>query len=144
MRLLTRHEDIRLKPYRCTSGKLSIGVGRNLDDVGISVSEAQLMALNDITRVNADLDRELPWWRELSETRRLVLQDMCFNMGIGNRKRGLLSFVNTLEHIRRGRFDEAAQGMLASKWAVQVGRGPGQRAHRLAEMMRTDKFPTDV
>ena len=28
---LVRHEGLRLKPYRCTAGKLTIGYGRNLD-----------------------------------------------------------------------------------------------------------------
>jgi hypothetical protein len=27
---LIRHEGLRLKPYRCTAGKLTIGIGRNL------------------------------------------------------------------------------------------------------------------
>ncbi len=27
---LVRHEGLRLKPYRCTAGKLTIGIGRNL------------------------------------------------------------------------------------------------------------------
>lgn len=27
---LVRHEGLRLRPYRCTAGKLTIGIGRNL------------------------------------------------------------------------------------------------------------------
>ncbi|MDY0127369.1 MAG: hypothetical protein RBR69_04500 [Candidatus Cloacimonadaceae bacterium] len=37
---LVRHEGLRLKPYRCTAGKLTIGIGRNLNDCGITQSEA--------------------------------------------------------------------------------------------------------
>ena len=37
---LILHEGLRLKPYRDTVGKLTIGVGRNLDDVGITRAEA--------------------------------------------------------------------------------------------------------
>ncbi len=33
---LVRHEGLKLKPYRCTAGKLTIGIGRNLDNCGIS------------------------------------------------------------------------------------------------------------
>ena len=59
---------------------------------------------------------------------------MVFNMGAGSPKGGgLLSFVNTLSEIRRGEYAIAADMMLASKWAAQVGR----RAVRLATMMRT-------
>ena len=31
---LTLHEGSRSHPYRCTSGKLTIGVGRNIEDRG--------------------------------------------------------------------------------------------------------------
>ena len=45
---LVRHEGLRLKPYRCTAGKLTIGIGRNLDDCGISKTEAYVLLENDI------------------------------------------------------------------------------------------------
>ena len=38
---LVRHEGLRLKPYRSSAGKLTIGIGRNLDDRGIRQKEAQ-------------------------------------------------------------------------------------------------------
>jgi lysozyme len=128
-RQLRLHEGLRLDPYRCTAGKLSIGIGRNLDDVGISMAEAFVMLDADIARAERDLDRRLPWWRELDEVRQRVLVDMCFNLGVG----GLLTFKNTLAAIHEGDFARAARGMLASRWASQVGR----RADRLAEMMRS-------
>ncbi|RJG06237.1 lysozyme [Noviherbaspirillum cavernae] len=124
-------EDIRLKPYRCTAGRLTIGVGRNLDDVGITKSEAMMLLGADIDRVEADLDRCLPWWRGMSDVRQQVLSNMCFNMGIGNSKRGLLSFRNTLAAMQRGDYKVAARGMRDSSWANQVG----ARAERLAKMM---------
>jgi len=45
---LEHHEGLRLKPYKDSVGKLTIGIGRNLDDVGISKSEALLLLQNDI------------------------------------------------------------------------------------------------
>jgi lysozyme len=128
IRELVRDEDLRQKPYRCTAGKLTIGIGRNLDDVGISVDEAYFLARNDVAKVVVQLDHELPWWKDLDETRQRVLANMAFNLGIN----GLLGFKNTLANIQAGRYLEAAQGMLASKWAKQVG----PRAERLALMMR--------
>jgi lysozyme len=128
IRELTRDEGLRLKPYRCSAGKLTIGIGRNLDDVGISHGEAEILLRNDIARAEADLDRDLPWWKTLDEVRRRVLVNMAFNLGI----RGLLGFKNTLELVRTGRYLDAAQHMLDSKWAKQVG----PRAVRLATMMR--------
>ncbi len=131
---LRLHEGERLRPYRDTIGKLTIGIGRNLDDTGITRDEADYLLIADILRSERDLDEHLPWWRMLDPIRRRVLVDMCFNMGIGTPGgRGLRSFVNTLEHIRMGRYHEAADGMLRSRWSDQVG----ARSERLAEMMRS-------
>lgn len=125
---LIRDEGLKLKPYRDTVGKLTIGVGRNLDDVGISEAEAATLLESDIARTAKALDLNLPWWITLSEERQRVMLNMAFNMGI----RGLLGFKNTLAAIQAGKFEDAANGMLASKWAGQVG----NRAQRLAQMMR--------
>lgn len=131
---LTRSEGVRLRLYVDTEGKQTIGIGRNLTDVGISRSEADFMLRNDIARAIRDLDRELPWWRKLSEPRQRVLADMCFNMGIGEYgKTGLLSFTNTLRAIEHGDYLAAAMGLLKSKWAEQVG----DRATRLAKIMES-------
>lgn len=146
---LVRDEGERLKVYRCTAGKLTIGVGRNLDDVGISASETRQLGITvrscaangitrsqsralldgDISRCEADLDRRLAWWRALDPIRQRILVNMCFNLGI----KGLEGFVNTLAMIKTGRYADAAVNMLKSKWAGQVG----QRANRLSLMMRT-------
>lgn len=131
---LRLHEGERRKPYRDTVGKLTIGIGRNLDDKGLRRDEIEYLLANDIADARADLDRYLPWWRGLDPVRQRVLIDMVFNMGAGSPgKGGLLSFVNTLSEIRRGNYGIAADMMLASKWAQQVG----GRAVRLATMMRT-------
>lgn len=125
---LIAHEGLRLKPYADTVGKTTIGVGRNLDDRGISMHEAMILLDNDIETVEDDLDQRMPWWRGLTEARQRVLADMCFNLGIAR----LEGFRNTLSAIKAGDYAAAAESMLASKWATQVGR----RAHRLAKMMR--------
>lgn len=123
-----RDEGVRLKPYRDTVGKLTIGTGRNLDDVGISIDENDYLLMNDISRVERELDQYLPWWRGLDAVRQRVLANMCFNLGIA----GLLGFKQTLQFIQSGQYEAAASAMLASKWASQVK----QRAVRLADMMR--------
>jgi lysozyme len=130
---LELHEGRRRKPYADTVGKTTIGIGRNLIDVGLSDDEIDLMLAHDINRTIQDLDIHLPWWRQLDEVRARVLVDMAFNMGVGNASKGLLSFRNTLNLVEEGMYALAANNMLASKWARQVGR----RAIRLADMMRT-------
>lgn len=129
---LLRHEGLRLKPYRCTTGKLTIGIGRNLDDCGISQTEAYALLENDIHNCQKQLLEEIPEiYNHLDEVRKSVLLNMCFNLGIG----GLLGFNNTLAFIAAGDWERAANGMLASKWAKQVGR----RAIELSELMRKGK-----
>ncbi|OPZ42219.1 MAG: Phage lysozyme [Bacteroidetes bacterium ADurb.BinA104] len=129
---LVRHEGLRLKPYRCTAGKLTIGIGRNLEDRGISQKEAYAMLERDILDFEQQLLNEIPEvYNKLDEVRQSVLLNMCFNLGI----KGLLEFKNTLAFIDAGDWERAANGMLASKWAKQVGR----RAIELSELMRKGK-----
>lgn len=129
---LIRHEGLRLKPYRCTAGKLSIGIGRNLDDCGISQTEAYVLLENDIQNCEKQLLDEIPEiYNGLDDVRKSVLLNMCFNLGI----KGLLEFKNTLTFIAAGDWERAANGMLASKWAKQVGK----RAIELSELMRKGK-----
>lgn len=125
---LERDEGRVFKPYEDSVGKITIGVGRNLTDVGITNAEADFLLTNDIERTCDDLDRELPWWRDLDEERQRVLCNMAFNMGIVK----LLTFTNTLAYVQAGDFGKAADNMMLSKWARQVG----PRALRLAERMR--------
>lgn len=129
-------EGLRLKPYRDTVGKLSIGIGRNLDDTGISEGEAHALCENDLDRAEALLDRQIPWWRGLDAVRQEVLLNMAFNMGWGNGRKGLSSFRNTLASIKAGLWINAARGMRASRWAKQVG----DRASRLASAMEHGTF----
>lgn len=127
-------EGLRLKTYRCTAGKLSIGIGRNLDDVGISKEEAYYLLGNDMTRAIRDCEKE-PWWPAVKDddVRARVIIEMVFNMGIGTETRGLRSFRNTLKALEQQDWARVAAGMRSSKWAQQVGR----RSERLARMMET-------
>ena len=136
IRQLRLHEGERLKPYRCTAGKLTIGVGRNLEDRGISAEESAMLLANDIAAMERELQHALPWAATLDEVRQRVLLDMAFNLGIV----GLLAFKRTLGAIAAGQYQQAATMMLDSKWARQVG----QRAERLSRMMATGKDPREL
>jgi lysozyme len=126
---LRRDEGVRLKPYLCTAGKMTIGVGRNIEDIGITDMEADYLLENDIERVVAELDRSLPWWRDLSGKRQEALINMCFNMGISR----LMTFRKMLGALKSGRYDDAAMEALNSKWARQVGARSKRIAAALAE-----------
>lgn len=126
---LIRDEGIRLKPYKDTVGKWTIGAGRNLSDKGISLSEVEVLLDNDIRDTMIQVGERLPWVIDLDEARRGVIYNMAFNLGVG----GLLGFRKTLEHVQLGEWALAAIEMLNSQWAQQVG----PRAHRLARQMET-------
>lgn len=129
---LKRDEGLRLQPYRDSVGKLTIGYGRNLDDVGISGEEAEILLEHDAERAWKALYSRLPWVINLDEVRRAVLVNMAFNLGIA----GLLQFKNTLALAESGKYREAAAEMLKSKWAQQVG----ERAARLARQMESGQW----
>lgn len=126
--MIKRHEGLRLKPYRDTVGILTIGYGRNLEDVGISEDEAELMLQNDIAGARKRLEEIFTAASTLSGPRYNVLVDMIFNLGPG----GFMGFRKMRKAVEEGDFERAAQEMLDSKWAVQV-KG---RAEELARMMR--------
>ncbi len=138
---LIRHEGLKLKPYRCTAGKLTIGVGRNLDDRGVSNSEAMYMLDNDIELAINELTSKEPVFGTLDEVRQRVLVDMHFNLGYARLK----GFKNFWAAIARRDWKTAAFEMLnnktaagvvtPSKWAIDVG----PRALRLAVMMETGR-----
>jgi lysozyme len=125
--LLAKHEGLRTKPYRDSLGILTIGFGRNLEDVGVRVSEAHLMLENDIDDVDLQLRRLIPCYQFLTNARQAVLVDMGF-MGVTK----LLQFKKMLGALERGDYQLAAIEILNSKWATQVG----TRATELAAIMR--------
>ena len=126
---LRLHEGVEHKPYVDTVGKTTIGVGRNLDDVGLTDDEIDYLLDNDIHTVMSELDVWWAGWRELDEVRQRVLADMMFNMG----RPTLNKFENFYAALVDGNYEQASVEMLDSRWAEQVG----QRAQRLAGMMAT-------
>ena len=126
---LIAHEGLKLRAYTDTTGHLTIGVGRNLSDVGITRDEALDMLETDIERAMGALFLRWPWAESLDPVRQRVLIDMVFNLGAD----GFGKFTRMLAAARAGDYETAAAEMLASRWAEQVG----QRALTLATMMRT-------
>lgn len=126
---LIRDEGMRKFPYVDTVGKISIGTGRNLTDVGLSEDEVDFLLQNDIQYVLTTLNRRLPYFQSLDPVRQGVLTNMCFNMGF----RGLEAFQNMLTAFAKGDWETAAAEMMASRWASEVK----DRATRLAQQTRT-------
>jgi lysozyme len=126
---LVLHEGLRLTPYVDTVGKITIGIGRNLTDRGITEAQAYAWLDEDIAVAVRELTARFPWFAALDEIRRRVLIDMHINLGM-QRLKGFRQF---LGYVEAQDYRKAAEEMLASRWATQVG----GRATRLAGMMRT-------
>lgn len=132
---LRRDEGVRYFPYIDSVGIQTVGVGHNMKALPLPaawnfpLTDAQVNQLlaSDLANVFKDLDHFLPWWRNLTYVRQRCIANMCFNLGITS----LMGFKNTLASVQSGHYADAAKGMLASKWAAQVG----DRAKRLAVMM---------
>lgn len=148
---LTRDEAKRLKVYKCSAAKNTIAIGRNLDDVGLSAAELQMIGAsmadilagkvtltdehcdviyaNDIRRCKAELDRNCPWWKTLPEPAARGLINMLFNMGWPR----LSGFKNMLKALEDRDFSRAAVEAENSKWFGQVG----DRAKRICKLFQS-------
>jgi len=129
---LIDHEGLELKPYQCTADKLTIGVGRNIEDRGITEDEARYLLKNDIKIVEDELLERKPEVAGLDSVRQRVLVDMGFNVGLPI----LMKFQNMWAAIEEEDWDEASAQMMDSRWAKQVGR----RAERLSQAMKTGEW----
>ena len=126
---LLYHEGIRLKPYRCSADKLTIGIGRNIEDVGITEEEAFYLLNNDIKKVVEQCQRNFEWFDGLSDLRKEAIVNLVFNMGFGK----FLQFKKTIKHIENEEFELAGAELLDSRYAQQVGQRAIDVANQLAD-----------
>lgn len=124
---IKKHEGFRSHLYSDSVGKTTIGYGRNIEDNGISKSEANFMFDNDIARCQSDLI-SFTWYTNQPTNIQNALMNMCFNMGI----RRLLTFKKMIAAIESRDYTKASMEALNSLWAEQVG----QRAKDVALMIR--------
>ena len=128
---LRLHEGVRSKVYLCSEGYETIGVGRNVSESGIGLSDDEIAYLlaNDIARCEQEIAERFDWFDDLDPVRQDAIIDMAFNLGITR----LSQFQNMLRALSESRFSDAATEALDSRWARQVG----QRAQTVAAMIRT-------
>lgn len=112
---IKRFEGLELKPYKCPAGKLSIGYGRNLQDNGITINEANLLLENDLLNIKLELEDKLPVFTKLDDVRQNVLIEMAYNMGVPR----LLRFKHTIKSLELYEFEKASKEMLDSRWHQQ-------------------------
>ena len=140
-KMLSRHEGWKNKPYRCTANKLTIGVGHNIEAKGLPddirafldengyITDEMINRLLDVDIADAtkDAKRLYPGLDSFTDARKAALIDFLF-VGYGTAKK----FINTNRAINEGRWEDAADGILKSLYARQVG----NRAKEIAKMLR--------
>ena len=129
---LVRHEGLRRLAYEDSLGILTIGVGRNIQEVGLSDDEIYYLLKNDIRRCETELDNAFRWYKHLDQVRQEAMINLCFNLGITR----LRKFKHALRAMEAKDYEDAADEFLDSLWATQVG----QRAVEVAEMIRTGNY----
>ena len=132
--MLRRHEGVRNFVYMCSEGYETIGVGRNIADSGLGLSDDEVDYLldNDIKRGREELNDEYYWFGALNAARQEAMIDISFNLG-QTRLRG---FKKALDAMSSEDFDRAADEFMDSRWSEQVG----NRAAAVKEMIRTGEY----
>jgi lysozyme len=157
-RLLIRHEGIKLTPYRCSLGFLTIGVGYNIDarglkpiskaigrevtiealtQKGLTLEEAFKLLRADLRHFLTEIQARFPEFEQLDEVRQSAVVDFVFNLGLA----GAAKFKTTLRFLRMALrqtspdlkeacFTAAAFHAANSLWAQQVDDGLGRKFGR--------------
>lgn len=150
-------EGVKSVVYRDSLGYLTIGIGHLIDprrggflppyaqlelDTKGYISDTTITKLyrEDLSKVLEDLETHLPWCFNLDSTRRDVLIDMCFQMGIGSKTsgKGLLGFTNSLRLIKEGDFKRAGENLKQSAWFRQT---PNRAKRRIEEIVTGTPYP---
>ena len=121
---IKRHEGLRLHPYQDSRGVWTIGYGHTGP---ITLEAAEVLLNQDIARAVSDFYRMPDWIDKLDITRKRVLVNMIFNLGL----QGLKTFKKMLSALERKDYQTAAIELLDSKYARQVG----SRAEELAKQL---------
>jgi lysozyme len=128
---LKRDEGVRLKPYTDTVGKLTIGAGFNLTDVGLYPEEVDFILANRIAKLRAEL-APFQWYSALDSVRQGAIENMAYNVGLPS----LLHFPHLIAELAKQDWVAAAREMRDSIWAKQVG----DRAVRLEHQILSGEW----
>ncbi len=140
--MLRLHEGYRDMVYNCPAGKRTIGYGHNIDANGlppaiadrlkadgkITLADAEALLDAGIQRAENDCRRLFPRFEGFSDQRKAALIDWLFNLGRGTAQR----FTDSIHFINTAQWEQAADAMLKSRWAQQVGK----RAVTVTDMVR--------
>lgn len=126
------NEGYRQFAYQCTAGKTTIGIGFNLDDVGLSEEESRVILNMRLRKIQMKLLEDFPWFIGLNDARQAALNDMAYQLGIN----GLYKFKKSLALLKFMDYQAAGIEFADSRWAKQTPR----RAVKVCSMIQTGEF----
>jgi lysozyme len=147
-RELAKEEGLKIVSYKCTAGKVTVGlghncesmptlpiIGRSITKVGQRITPAELEKLfdHDFELIKNQINRYLPWVNELDDARSYVIVSMLFNLGISR----LLKFAPTLMLIQDEEYAKAVVRLKRTPWYIQVKR----RSRKLCDILITGEIP---
>lgn len=150
MNFIEPHEGKRNKVYNDTMGHPTVGIGFNLDrpdaleilksygvcydgirkgTVVLSEEVIYNIFQDDVEKVVNQVRDLVSSFDEQPKDMKLVLVDMCFNLGKG----GLSKFRNFLAAVKERNYSKAVAEMIDSRWYSQVG----DRSKKLVRIVRS-------
>ena len=120
-------EGFRSLAYECPAGKLTVGYGKNIEDLpGLTEEQASVILQMDLVIAAKEVDTFAP--KDIGPNRRAALTAMVFQLGMPAVKK----FKKMLAALEQGNWLEAADQAMDSKWARQTP----SRAKWVAEILK--------
>lgn len=124
---IRRHEGYRACVYKDQLGIDTIGYGFTIKDLRLDPPIAEVILREKVFRLIIEVYETFPWILDQPDEIKAVIVEMCYQLGVA----GFSNFGNTIEHLKAGRYSQARDAMLKSKWAEQTP----SRARELAEIV---------
>ena len=141
--MVKRHEGIRNQAYKDSVGKWTIGVGHLIGDgsspgefAGRTLTDKEVDVLfeEDFAK-HVKIAERTPGWNLANDSGKAAMIDLAFNMGAWWSK-----WPNTSKALAQGNFDAAADGLIQSKWYIQIG----NRAKEVVSLIKSGKNETNA
>lgn len=124
-------EGFRSLAYECPAGKLTVGYGKNIEDLpGLTEEQASVILQMDLVIAAKEVDSFAP--KDIGPNRRAALTAMVFQLGMPT----VMKFKKMLAALEQGNWLEAADQALDSRWARQTP----SRAEWVAEIFKTGEM----
>lgn len=113
LKQIKEHEGLRLKPYKCPAGRLTIGYGHNIEDNGLSKTACEFILFEDIEEAERNLYAVFgrDEYEKLSNSQKIALIDMMFNLGLSR----FLTFKKFIQAIKKHDWESASAEVINSR-----------------------------